>query len=97
MKSENHETCRDVVISYVEAMIIIWEGFIHVVMYDAYKSEHLHMWYLITYLEMSWFVSIVCDNMHETFFNFYHNLHIQYHDISTSFMIFGLRLHFIEF
>ena len=36
-KSENHETCQDVMISYVEAMIKIWEGLVHVVMYDAYK------------------------------------------------------------
>ena len=43
MKSENHETCWDVVISYVEAMIKIWEGFVHVVTYDAYKSGHLYM------------------------------------------------------
>ena len=46
---------------------------------------------------MSWFISIVRDNVHQTFSNFYHSLHIWYHDISTSFMIFGLRLLFIEF
>ena len=44
-KSENHETCWDVVISYVEAMIKISEDFVHVVTYDAYKPGHLHMWY----------------------------------------------------
>ena len=43
------------------------------------------------------FVSIVRDNVHQTFSNFYHSLHIRYHDISTSFMIFGLHLLFIEF
>jgi len=46
-KSENHETCWDVVISYVEAMIKISENFVHVVTYDAYKPGHLHMWYQI--------------------------------------------------
>jgi len=40
-KSENHETCWDVVISYVEAMIKISEDFVHVVTYDAYKPGHL--------------------------------------------------------
>ena len=44
-KSENHETCWDAVISYVEAMIKISEDFVHVVTYDAYKPEHLYMWY----------------------------------------------------
>ena len=29
-KSENHETCQDVMISYVEAVIKIWEGFTQV-------------------------------------------------------------------
>jgi len=46
-KSENHETCWDVVISYVEAMIKISEDFVHVVTYDAYKPGHLYMWYLM--------------------------------------------------
>ena len=46
-KFKNHETCWDVVISYVEAMIKIWEGLVHVVTYDAYKPQHLDMWYLI--------------------------------------------------
>ena len=30
-KSENHETYQDVMISYVEAVIKIWEGFAQVV------------------------------------------------------------------
>ena len=34
-KSENHETCQDVMISYVEAVIKIWEDFAQVVTYDA--------------------------------------------------------------
>ena len=96
-KSENHETCWDIVISYMEAMIKILEDFVHVIMYDAYKAGHLYMWDLISHVEMSWFVSIVRDNVHKIFWNFYHSLHIWYHDISTSFMIFGLRLLFIEF
>ena len=36
-KSENHETWEDVMISYVEAVIKIWEGFAQVVTYDACK------------------------------------------------------------
>ena len=52
---------------------------------------------VLYHVEMSWFVSIVRNNVHQTFSKFYHILHIRYHDISTSFMIFGLRLHFIEF
>ena len=40
-KSENHETSRGVMISHVEAMIKIWEGFAHGVTYDAYKPRHL--------------------------------------------------------
>ena len=43
------------------------------------------------------FASIVHDNLRKTSSNFYHSLHIWYHDILTSFMIFGLRLLFIEF
>ena len=54
-------------ISYVEAMIKISEDFVHVVTYDGYKPGHLHMSYLISHVEMSWFVSIVRDNVHEIF------------------------------
>ena len=36
MMSENPETCQDVMISYVEAVIKIWECFAQVVTYDAY-------------------------------------------------------------
>ena len=39
-KSENHETCRDVMISYVEDAIKIWEGLVHVITYDAYKPGY---------------------------------------------------------
>ena len=38
-KSENHETCQDVKISYVEAVIKICGGFTQVVTYDACKSK----------------------------------------------------------
>ena len=39
-KSENHETCRDVMISYVEDVINIWEGLVQVITYDAYTPGH---------------------------------------------------------
>ena len=42
-------------------------------------------------------LSNVCDNLFQTFSIFYHSLHIQYHDILSNFMIFGLHLLFIEF
>ena len=46
-KSENHETCQDVIISYVEAVIKICEGFAQVVTYDAYHLVGLFTksWY----------------------------------------------------
>ena len=47
--------------------------------------------------EMFRFVSIVRDNLCDTFSIFYHSLHIWYHDILSNFMIFGLSLFFIEF
>jgi hypothetical protein len=40
MKPENHETCRDVMIPYVEAMIKNWQYFINVFMYNAYKPNN---------------------------------------------------------
>jgi len=52
---------------------------------------------VISYVKISWFVSIVRHNFRETLSNFYHNFHIRYHDMSTSFMIFRLYLLFIEF
>ena len=48
------------------------------------------------HVEMSWFVSIVRDNVLETFSIFFHGIRIRYGDNSTSFMIFGIRLHFIQ-
>ena len=49
-----------------------------------------------THVEMSWFVSIVHDNVLETFSNFFHGIRIRYGDNSTSFMIFRIRSHFIQ-
>ena len=48
-KSENHETCSDVMISYVEAMIKIWEGFAQVVTYDACKPKNLRRSFMISW------------------------------------------------
>jgi hypothetical protein len=36
---ENYETCRDVMISHGEPMIKIWQGFVKVKTYDAYKLK----------------------------------------------------------
>ena len=47
--------------------------------------------------EMLQVVSNVRDNLFEMFSIFYHSLYIQYHEILSNFMIFGLRLLFIEF
>ena len=41
MKSKNYEIYQYLVISYVEAIVKIWESFEHFVTYDAYKSKHL--------------------------------------------------------
>jgi hypothetical protein len=38
---------------------------------------------------------VVHANVLETFLNFYHGIHIRYDNNSTSFMIFGIRSHFI--
>ena len=51
---------------------------------------------LTTHVEMSWFVSIIRDNVLETFSNFFHGIRIRYGDNSTSFMIFGIHSHFIQ-
>jgi hypothetical protein len=40
-KFENHKFCHDIMISYDETMVKIWEGFAQVVMYAPYKSKHL--------------------------------------------------------
>ena len=48
-KSENHKTYQDVMISYVEAVIKIWEGFTQVVMYDACKPKNLRRSFMISW------------------------------------------------
>ena len=45
MKSENHEICHDIMISYVEIVIKNWGGFAKVDMCVAYKSKHLRRSY----------------------------------------------------
>ena len=40
-KSENYEICQDIMISYMEAVIKNWAGFVKVVTYVAYKTKHL--------------------------------------------------------
>ena len=40
-KSENHEICQDLVISYVEAVVKNGEGFAQSVMYDVCKPKYL--------------------------------------------------------
>ena len=40
MKSENHEICRDIEISYVEIAVKNWVRFAKVDTYVAYKSKH---------------------------------------------------------
>ena len=39
-KSENHEICRDIEISYVEIAVKNWVRFAKVDMYVAYRSKH---------------------------------------------------------
>ena len=46
-KSKNHKTCQDVMISYVEAVIKIWEGFAQVVTYDACKPKNLRRSFML--------------------------------------------------
>ena len=48
MWSQNCETCRDVMISYGETVIKIWQSFVKIVSYDAYKLEHLHRSFIIS-------------------------------------------------
>ena len=46
--SENHETCRDVMISCVKAVIKSWQRFVKVVTYDAYKPKNLRRSFMIS-------------------------------------------------
>ena len=48
-KSENYETCQDVMISYVEAVIKFWGGFAQVVTYDACKPKNLRISFMISW------------------------------------------------
>ena len=41
MKSENHEICHDIVLSYVKTVVKNWEDFSKVDTYVAYKSKNL--------------------------------------------------------
>ena len=50
-----------------------------------------------TSLEMSQVVSNIRGNLSETVSIFFHRLHIWYHDNSSNFIIFGLRLLLIKF
>jgi hypothetical protein len=40
-KSENHEICQDVMISYVEVVVNSWEVSAQFIIYDVYKPQHL--------------------------------------------------------
>ena len=42
-KSENHEICRDIEISYVEIVVKNWGRFAKVDMYVVYKLKHLQI------------------------------------------------------
>ena len=93
-KSENHETCQDVMISYVEAVIKIWEGFAQVVTYDACKPKNFRRSFMISWRgrrvgkHRTWQTYVKPSQFFIT---------ASTYDILTSFMIFGLRLLFIEF
>jgi len=41
MESKNHKICHDIMISYAEAKVKIWEGFEQVITYTPQKSKHL--------------------------------------------------------
>jgi hypothetical protein len=75
--SENHETCRVVIISYAYVVVKIWKFFEHVgrtmLINQNISTKHRK------------------GNVLETFSNFYHGIRIWYNDNSTSFMIFGIR------
>ena len=47
-KTENLETCRDVMISYVEAVIKNWESFAQVVTHDDCKPKNLRRSFMIS-------------------------------------------------
>jgi hypothetical protein len=96
-KSENHETCPRVMISYVEAMIKIWKNFEKAVTHYVYKPKRSTL-KLHDFMRSSLrFLHIMSHNFLEIFSNFYHSIYIWYHDTWTSFMIVWLCLCFIQF
>jgi hypothetical protein len=42
------------------------------------------------------FLNNMCDTLFKTFFTIFHNLPIVYHELSTNFMAFKLRLDFMQ-
>ena len=59
------------------------------------KPRYLHMWSLVTKCGDVWILGIQHRNLLETFFIFYHSLHMQWNGTSMSFVIFGLCMDFI--
>ena len=96
-KSENHETCPRVMISYIEAVIKIWKSFEKTVMHYVYKPKRSTLKLYDFICSSLRFLHIMSHNFLQTFSIFYHNLYIWYHDTWTSFMIFWLCLCFIQF
>ena len=96
-KSENHETCPRVMISYVENVIKIWKSFEKAVTHYVYKPKRSTLKLYDFMCSSLRFLHIVSHNFVQTFSIFYHNLYIWYHDTWTSFMIFWLCLCFIQF
>jgi hypothetical protein len=96
-KSENHETCPRIMISYVEAVIKIWECFEKVMRDYVYKLRRTTLKHYDFMCSSPRFLHIVRHNFLETFSIFYHSIYIWYHDMWTRFMIFWLCLCFIQF
>jgi hypothetical protein len=67
-KLENHETFREVMTSYVEALINIWHCFVHYV----YKSSRPPYEIMKLLRRLARFVHIEVITFHETMSNFYH-------------------------
>jgi hypothetical protein len=96
-KSENHETCPRVMISYVENVIKIWKSFEKTVMHYVYKPKRSTLKLYDFMCSSLRFLHIMSHNFLQTFSIFYHNLYIWYHDTWTGFMIFWLCLCFKQF
>jgi hypothetical protein len=95
-KSENHETCPRVMISYIEPVIKMWENFEKAVMHYVQKPKRSTLKLYDFMCRSLRFLHIVRHSFLETFSNFYHSLYIWYHDTWISFMIFWLCLCFIQ-